>query len=272
MAFSIVHFPSNFLIQRRTYGYPRRQFNLLPRTMPCANKIRAKTTCQFSTISPPQQNSQSACPIVKMCGITSAKDAELAAQSGASLIGMILWPKSKRSVSASVAKEIAAAARRNGAEPVGVFVDDDLDTMLRASEAANLELLQLHGDGSRAALKQLLRTKRVIYVLHADEDGLLLNNVSVADSDLIDWVLVDSAKGGSGRGFNWQKFKVPSRSSRCRWLLAGGLHPDNVCEAIVTLRPDGVDVSSGICDANGILKDPLRISSFMCKVNSIAFA
>ncbi|KAH0453507.1 hypothetical protein IEQ34_017831 [Dendrobium chrysotoxum] len=266
MAFSIVHFHSNFVMQENRSGYPRRQFNLPSRSMHCA---RANLKSQLLTSSPPENDLQRACPIVKMCGITSAKDAEFAAQSGASLIGMILWPKSKRSVSVSTAKEISVAARNNGAEPVGVFVDDDLDTMLRASDAANLEFLQLHGDGSRAALPQLLSTKRVIYVLHADEEGMLLNNVTTEDSSLIDWVLVDSAKGGSGKGFNWQKFQVPSISSKHGWLLAGGLHPDNVCEAIVTLRPDGVDVSSGICDTNGIQKDPLRISSFMSKVNSL---
>ncbi|CAK9135798.1 unnamed protein product [Ilex paraguariensis] len=81
--------------------------------------------------------------VVKMCGITSARDAALAAEAGANLIGMILWPHSKRSVSFAVAKEISRVAREYGAEPVGVFVDDDVDTILRASEAADLELVQV---------------------------------------------------------------------------------------------------------------------------------
>lgn len=82
-------------------------------------------------------------PIVKMCGITSTKDAEMAANAGASLIGMIIWPNSKRSVSPKVAKEISKAARDCGAKPVGVFVDDDADTILRASDAAELEFVQV---------------------------------------------------------------------------------------------------------------------------------
>ncbi|ONK78836.1 uncharacterized protein A4U43_C02F22940 [Asparagus officinalis] len=268
------------------------RLKFLSRSSQCLKKTRA------SSVSCSLESSGKDCktfhPKVKMCGITSVRDAELAAQAGANLIGMILWPHSKRSVSLEVAKEISKAARDNGAEPVGVFVEDDVSTILRVTEVSGLEFVQLHGDCSRAGLRELLPLSRVIYVIHADENGKLLNHellplsrviyVIHADENgkllnhvpgeaaaLVDWVLVDSTKGGSGKGFNWQRFKLPPVRSKHGWLLAGGLHAENVLEAALCLKPDGVDVSSGICGPDGINKDPLKISSFVSKVNSLSY-
>ncbi|KAL7229176.1 hypothetical protein ACSBR2_007801 [Camellia fascicularis] len=103
------------------------------------------------------------------------------------------------------------------------------------------------------------------------EDGELLNHISDQDCTLVDWILVDSAKGGSGKGFNWSHFKLPPIRSKYGWLLAGGVNPDNVCEALSTLRPRGIDVNSVICASDGIIKDESRISSFMRAVNSIHY-
>ncbi|RCV04542.1 hypothetical protein SETIT_1G009100v2 [Setaria italica] len=208
-------------------------------------------------------------PVVKMCGITSARDAEMAVEAGAKLIGMILWPNSKRSVSLSEAKEISRVAQSYGAESVGVFVDDDEETILRVSDSCDLNFIQLHGDESRALVHNLSKNNRIVYVLNADEDGKLIKLPPVLEYAL-DWFLVDSAKGGSGKGFNWQKFQMPSVKSKNGWLLAGGLHADNVCEAFSSLKPNGVDVSSGICGPDGIQKDPNRISSFISNVKSLS--
>lgn len=75
----------------------------------------------------------------------------------------------------------------------------------------------------------------------------------------------------SGKGFDWGRFKLPPIKSKYGWLLAGGLNCENVCDAIATLRPQGVDVSSGICGDDGLQKDPLKISTFMSKVKSVQY-
>lgn len=257
------------LLNRRAYLYPP-QVKTTSRNSSHITKIKASLLPHPTSIT--ENNSKLIRPKVKMCGITSARDAELAAQAGACLIGMILWPNSKRSVSTEVAKEISKAARDCGAESVGVFVDDDLSTILQITDASGIEFVQLHGDKSRSVLPELLRlNNKIIYVLHADENGNLLNKVPDEAASLVDWVLVDSAEGGSGKGFNWQRFKKPAIKSKNGWLLAGGIHADNVSKAFSILKPDGVDVSSGICSSDGIQKDPQRILSLMSNVNSLNY-
>ncbi|XP_057852995.1 N-(5'-phosphoribosyl)anthranilate isomerase 1, chloroplastic isoform X2 [Cryptomeria japonica] len=146
----------------------------------------------------PVIDSRVSVPFVKMCGITSVHDAVLAAEAGAKFIGMILWPKSKRSVSLHVAKEISKAVRDHGAEPVGVFVDEDANEIERAYDATNIAFAQLHGNGARRALSSLVQHRNIIYVLHVDKSGVLLTkNPKEECSALVDWILIDSLSGGS---------------------------------------------------------------------------
>ena len=103
---------------------------------------------------------------VKVCGVTNVKDAVVAAQLGARYIGMILWPKSKRSVSIDTAKAISNAARVHNAEPVGVFVDEDAETIQQHCVSANIDIAQVNERRWQWIFLSLSVIKFSIYMLH----------------------------------------------------------------------------------------------------------
>jgi phosphoribosylanthranilate isomerase len=208
--------------------------------------------------------------VIKVCGVMSAEDARLAASGGAHLIGMIMWPKAGRSVSLETAQSIAEESRRYGSEAVGVFVDEDAETIANVCRTVGISYAQLHGDKARASFGELPEHLGVIYVVHADSSGNIqtpLPNTADANTDSVtnklpDWYLVDSMKGGSGEKFDWHAVRPPAGSKR-GWLLAGGLTDENVSAAIKTTRCDGVDVSSGVCDETKLKKDPQKVAAYI---------
>lgn len=203
--------------------------------------------------------------IIKVCGVTSPEDARVAASSGADLIGMILWPKAGRSVSLDVAREIASVARHYGSEAVGVFVDEDAEAIKSACTQAGITFAQLHGDQARASFGDIGDDLRIIYVVHADKDGRIVTEMSQIERRP-DWYLVDSLKGGSGESFDWDALKPPQNSLH-GWLLAGGLNNENVSVAIRTAGPNGVDVSSGVCDDSKLKKDPVKVRQYISRAS-----
>jgi phosphoribosylanthranilate isomerase len=197
---------------------------------------------------------------VKVCGLTNVEDAATAAEAGATLLGMIMWPKAKRSIDVSIARQISAAARRHGAEPVAVFVDEHADEIARVCGEADIGIAQLHGDGARKAAGKLPCGLRSIYVMHANNDGILQTE---PPRHSVDWLLMDSLQGGSGERFEWSALTPPVDMCSEGWLLAGGLNPQNVMEAILTARPTGVDVSSGVCGPDGLKKDRVKVTQYI---------
>eukprot|EP00195_Chlamydomonas_chlamydogama_P017078 CAMPEP_0202896520 /NCGR_PEP_ID=MMETSP1392-20130828/5513_1 /ASSEMBLY_ACC=CAM_ASM_000868 /TAXON_ID=225041 /ORGANISM="Chlamydomonas chlamydogama, Strain SAG 11-48b" /LENGTH=250 /DNA_ID=CAMNT_0049581911 /DNA_START=25 /DNA_END=777 /DNA_ORIENTATION=- len=222
---------------------------------------RSRKQCSLARVCAAKQ----AAPLVKICGVTSPEDAHLAAEMGADFIGMIMWPKAKRGVSDEVATKIASAAKALSAQPVGVFVDEDAETIARRCRTCGISIAQLHGDGARSSLPGLPEDLQVIWVMHSTPEGELQTPTpqAMGHSRPADWLLIDGLQGGSGQALDWTKLNIPEGQSSKGWLLAGGLKPENVAQAVNIARPYAVDVSSGVCGPDGLRKDASKVSSFI---------
>jgi phosphoribosylanthranilate isomerase len=196
-------------------------------------------------------------PIIKICGIRDAEMAENAAKSGANLIGIVFHPSSLRHVSLEQAIAISNATRKAGASPVAVFVDQNDIEMRTICEAADIQIVQLHGRVARAHHHLLPNTYQRIYVLNNTEqrndDGF---QYLESTRDII---LIDHDQPGHGKMNNFKDFRY---SLPFPWIVAGGLNPSNVATLIDQLQPNGVDVSSGVEITKG-QKDILLIQQFI---------
>jgi phosphoribosylanthranilate isomerase len=196
---------------------------------------------------------------VKVCGITSEKDAALAAEAGADAVGLIFWRQSPRAVGVEAARRIA-----NSIPPavvrVGVFVDASVETIARTVESVGLDLAQLHGNETPALLRTLpVRAWKALRV------GAALTPADVAPwaraAGLLLDTRVDGRPGGTGRSFDWTLARAV-RDHIPFLVLAGGLDARNVAQAVALVQPDGVDVSSGVEKAPG-KKDAAKVWAFI---------
>jgi len=192
---------------------------------------------------------------IKICGITRRQDAELAAELGAAFVGFVLWPKSPRAATLEVVRNIARSLE-NGVMPVGVFVDPS-EREVEAAVDAGIRIAQIHGEPpSWTNGKPPVRTIRAVH-LAAEGDAIEPN---IADET----VLLDAhdpvMHGGTGKTVDWARAAIIARSRHV--ILAGGLTPENVADAIAQVTPFAVDVSSGIESSPGI-KDHARLRAFI---------
>jgi phosphoribosylanthranilate isomerase len=201
--------------------------------------------------------------LVKICGISTPEDAQHAAACGADALGFVFWFMSPRKVDPARAAAIAAGLP-DSVLRVGVFVDAPRDEMRRIADEVGLDLLQLHGEESVAALADLprpaLKAVRVGKQFNPDE---ALRYAGHAAGVVVDTRLPGETQlpGGTGVPFDWSL--VRDLSDRVGFLmLAGGLSPDNVAEAVRAVRPHAVDVSSGVERMPG-RKDPARVKAFV---------
>jgi len=194
----------------------------------------------------------------KVCGITRAEDAELAIELGAWALGFILWPGSKRHIDPALAAGIARHVHRR-VQVVGVFVNQTLDEIAHAADEIGLTHLQLHGnEGPSFCTAAAQRTgARVIKAVRVHSRA----DVLAAERFHTDMHLLDSP--GNGQPWDWGL--IAARRTSTPLMLAGGLTPDNVAEAIAAVRPWAVDVASGVESEPGI-KDPERLRAFAAAV------
>jgi phosphoribosylanthranilate isomerase len=194
----------------------------------------------------------------KICGITRIEDALAAAEAGADAIGLVFYAKSPRAVNVQQAREIIRALPPF-VTTVGLFVNASRCELTEILEAVPLDLLQFHGDETPADCEGYNRPYiKALRVRAGDDLEAACKSYASASGILLD-TYVAGVPGGTGETFDWAL--VPAKLSK-PVILAGGLSPANVAQAIARVKPWAVDVSGGVEQAKGI-KDHARIRAFI---------
>jgi phosphoribosylanthranilate isomerase len=212
---------------------------------------------------------------IKICANTSLADAQLAAEAGADAVGFVFAPSPRRVTAEQAARivpQLPAAL-----EKIGVFVDAGFDEIAETVDAAGLTGVQLHFDAPTALAAQLRERfgpkLRILGVVHFDSRAGK-RVAAIARDAHIDALLVDSrtaaAVGGTGVAFDWDAARglIFDAEGPMKFIAAGGLTPENVAEAIATLRPWGVDVVSGVESAPG-RKDAAKVRAFIERARAV---
>jgi phosphoribosylanthranilate isomerase len=202
-------------------------------------------------------------PRVKICGITRLEDAEVSVRLGANALGFVFWPRSPRAISREAARAIVATLPPFVTR-VGVFVNMPPPDVSETVRSVGLDVVQLHGEEDPAAYAGLgVRLMRAVTI--ADEPGLQrAAGMPAAITPLIEGA-VDERRGGTGRRADWE---LSARLAERRpVILAGGLSGQNIVDAIRTVQPWGVDVSSGVEHSPGI-KSRDRLLAFFTGVDA----
>jgi len=195
---------------------------------------------------------------VKICGITSVADAQLAVKAGADAIGLVFYAPSPRAVSISQAREIAASVGPF-VTLVGLFVDADKAFVREVLANVALHVLQFHGDESPEFCEQFERPYMKAIRMRPELDvAQAIEHYASAAAILLD-AYRPGVPGGTGETFDWQR--VPVQAAR-PLILAGGLTPENIALAVQSTQVYGVDVSGGVESAPG-KKDAHKIEQFI---------
>jgi phosphoribosylanthranilate isomerase len=198
---------------------------------------------------------------VKICGVTNLDDAAEAVRLGAWAVGLIHFAESPRAVEPGEAVRIGAAFRRK-CQVVGVFVNPELDEVAKAVEDEGLTMVQLNGEEGPSFCAEVARKTgvKVVKAIHVASAA----DIHAAEAFRTDFHLFDRRGdgglwGGTGESFDWGL--LAERRSEVPAILAGGLRPENVAEAIAVARPFAVDVASGV-EAEPGRKDHAAMTAF----------
>ena len=202
--------------------------------------------------------------LVKICGVTRVEDARLAEKLGAWAIGLNFYEKSPRAIAPSGAWSIRRMLA-SSTEAVGVFVNWKPASVLALARSLKLSALQLHGEESQAEIVACAKTLPVIKAFRV-APGFSISNFKKfrrASCFLLDAAVKKGQFGGSGKTFDWSVAQKAAATHKI--ILAGGLTPENVGEAILTVRPYAVDVASGVESQHGV-KDAGKLREFFAEV------
>lgn len=208
---------------------------------------------------------------VKICGITDLADARYCAGAGADYLGFIQYEKSPRYVAPETAKAIIEWVY--GPEPVGVFVNETAEAVNRIAADAGFAYVQLHGNEPPEVCAEVERPViKAVPVVH-DASPEQLRHIMEPYAEHVAYFLLDTHKtnywGGTGESFNWRLAKELARDVPL--FLAGGIGAHNVEEAVRTMQPAGVDLSSSVERAPG-KKDVDKLADFFEAFNALKHA
>ena len=199
---------------------------------------------------------------VKICGMTNLKDVKVAVDGGVDAVGFIFYKKSPRSVTIKTVREIVVELPPF-IDAVGVFVDETAEQINKIADRCNLDRVQLHGNESPAFCKKIRR--RVIKAIRVKDIQSLKKLSDYPVSSFLLDTFSEDQYGGTGRVFDWNLAYPAKKYGPI--ILAGGLTPNNVRQAIQRIQPYGVDVCSGVESQPGI-KDHKKMQTFLKNVKA----
>ena len=199
---------------------------------------------------------------IKICGITNIEDALQAVEAGADALGFVFYAKSPRHVAPHEVQKIIAELPPF-VTTVGLFVNESIPRIRRTMAAARLDVVQLHGDEQPEDC--LIEPLRVVKALRVKDAASLQGVNQYQVSALLLDAFCDEAYGGTGKQFDWQLAK--RLTGQLPLILAGGLNPENVIDAVRQVNPYAVDVSSGV-EARPGKKDHQKVAEFICRVRN----